>query len=433
MGTKLLIISLDAMIAEDLPILAKHRVFQEFFEESAQVKAVRSIYPTLTYPCHATMISGLLPDRHGVTANSPLCPGVKPIPWNFYHDAQRGRDLFDACKEAGLTTAAVAWPVTGNHPSIDYLVDEIWPTKEQMSPRSLKDVILGSGTSEEIFEEIVKPLVPIRLPRTQPQTAIFNTRIAAGILRKYRPDVLALHLAEFDHYRHKMGVHGPLIEKGAAELAENLQELEDALKANGDLESCNIVLTSDHGQLDCRRKACPNVLLREKGFIKTDEKDRVTDWSAYAVAVGMSVQIWLRDPSDQALKDKVYGLLKDLVEAGTYGYSEVLTVEETAARDHLSGGFSFVLETDNVTHFSDDWTGEYMTPDKAFLQGYFYGSHGYHPDKGPKMAFIGRGPAFKQGAVLESARLQDQAPTYARILGVSLPDTDGRVMEELLA
>ncbi|MBQ4002238.1 MAG: alkaline phosphatase family protein [Lachnospiraceae bacterium] len=215
MGTKLVIISLDAMIAEDLPILAKHRVFQEFFEESAQVKAVRSIYPTLTYPCHATMISGLLPDRHGVTANSPLCPGVKPIPWNFYHDAQRGRDLFDACKEAGLTTAAVAWPVTGNHPSIDYLVDEIWPTKEQMSPRSLKDVILGSGTSEEIFEEIVKPLVPIRLPRTQPQTAIFNTRIAAGILRKYRPDVLALHLAEFDHYRHKMGVHGPLIEKGA--------------------------------------------------------------------------------------------------------------------------------------------------------------------------------------------------------------------------
>lgn len=73
-----------------------------------------------------------------------------------------------------------------------------------------------------------------------------------------------------------------------------------------------------------------------------------------------------------------------------------------------------------------------MTPDKAFLEGHFYGSHGYHPDKGPKMAFIGRGPAFRKGAVLESARLQDQAPTYARILGVSLPDPDGRVMEELL-
>ena len=433
MGTKLVIISLDAMIAEDLPVLAEHRVFQELLSEGALVRQVRSIYPTLTYPCHTTMVTGVLPDRHGVTANSPLCPGVEKLPWYFYHDAVKSRDLFDACKEAGLTTAAVGWPVTGNHPSIDYLVDEIWPVERKMTPKNLKAVILGSGTSEEIFEEIVKPLVPLRLPRTQPNTARFSTGILTGILRKYRPDVLAIHLAQLDHYRHKMGVHGPLIEKGAAELAENLEEIEAALRDNGDLENCNIVLTSDHGQIDCQRMARPNVLLREKGFISVDEKGRVADWRAYAVAVGMSVQIWLRDPSDQALYEEVYDLLKEAAKEGNYGFSEVFTEAETRARDHLGGGFSFILETDNVTHFSDDWTGEYMTPDRQVLEGYFYGNHGYHPDKGPKMAFVGKGPAFQKGAVLESARLEDQAPTYARILGVSLPDTDGRVMEELLA
>ena len=432
MGTKLIIISMDAMISEDIRVLSKHRVFQEILENGALVREVRSIYPTLTYPCHSTMVSGNLPDRHGVTANSPLCPGVKPLPWNFYHDAMRCRDIFDACKEAGLTTAAVGWPVTGNHPSIDYLVDEIWPAEKPMSPKNLRETLLGSGTSEEIFEEIVKPLVPLRLPRTQPNTAIFSSTIAAGIIRKYRPDVLAIHLAEFDHYRHKLGVHGPLIEKGAEEQAENLLTIEEALRENGDLETCNIVLTSDHGQLDCHRRAAPNVLLREHGYITVDEKERVTDWRVYAVPTGMSVQVWLKDPSDRALYDEVYVLLRKCAEEGSYGFSKVYTEEETEAGDHLAGGFSFVLETDDITHFTDDWTGEYMKEDKAFLDGFFYGSHGYHPDKGPRMPFIARGPAFRKGAVLDHARLEDQAPTYAKILGVSLPDTDGRVMEELL-
>ena len=97
MGTKLIVISMDAMITEDIPFLEKHDVFKELLREAAMVREVRSIYPTLTYPCHSTMISGNLPDRHGITANSPLCPGVKPLPWNFYHDAMKCRDLFDAC------------------------------------------------------------------------------------------------------------------------------------------------------------------------------------------------------------------------------------------------------------------------------------------------------------------------------------------------
>ena len=433
MGTKLVVISMDAMITEDLPFLAKHPVFQEILEEGVLVRKVRSIYPTLTYPCHSTMVTGNLPDRHGVTANSPLCPGILPVPWNFYHEALKCRDLFDACKEAGLKTAAVGWPVTGNHPSIDYLVDEIWPMERPMTPENLRKTLLEAGTSEEIFEEIVKPLVPLRLPRTQPNTANFSSGIAAGIIRKYRPDVLFIHLAEFDHYRHKMGVHGPLIEKAAAEQAENLLTIEQALSDNGDLESCNIVLTSDHGQLNCQRSARPNVLLRENGYITVDEKERVTDWRVYAVAVGMSAQIWLKDPSDRALYEEVYHFLKEKAEEGPWGFSKVYTAEETEEMEHLRGGFSFVLETDDITHFSDDWKGSYMTPDKAFLEGHFYGSHGYHPDKGPRMPFLGKGPAFRKGAVLQEAKLQDQAPTYAKILGVSLPDTDGKAMEELLA
>ena len=47
--------------------------------------------------------------------------------------------------------------------------------------------------------------------------------------------------------------------------------------------------------------------------------------------------------------------------------------------------------------------------------------------------FIAKGPAFKAGAYREHGRVIDEAPTYARILGDSLPEAEGCVMEDMLA
>ena len=431
MGTKLLIISMDAMIAGDLPHLAQYPAFRKYMKEAACVRRVRSIYPTLTYPCHTTMLTGAWPDKHGVTANEQFLPGTRPLPWNFYHDAVRCRDLFDVCRENGMTTASVSWPATGSHPSVEHLVDEIWPMGE-MTEASLREALLSSGTEEALYETAVKPYTALRIPRGQPASSFFATMVACAILREKRPDVMAVHLSNFDGCRHAEGVFGPHTERAAAEADTFLALFLRALAANGDEESCNVVVTSDHGQMDCVRCVNPNVLLKEAGFITTDAAGRVTDWRAWCLPMGMSAQIILRDPADKALSEAVFTFLSQRAKEGVWGFSEVLREEETRTRDHLGGAFSFVLETDNYTTFEGAWTGPGIVPATLFDCGPRHGSHGFHPDKGPRPPFLAKGPAFRPGASLECADLVDEAPTCAAAIGLSLPDADGKVLSALL-
>jgi len=60
------------------------------------------------------------------------------------------------------------------------------------------------------------------------------------------------------------------------------------------------------------------------------------------------------------------------------------------------------------------------------------GSHGFHPDKGPRPTLLGIGPAFRPGAVIPTANLADGAPTWAEILNIDLPDAEGKAIIQLL-
>jgi len=140
----------------------------------------------------------------------------------------------------------------------------------------------------------------------------------------------------------------------------------------------------------------------------------------------------LKNPDDNELKNKLYCILSDYAAEGVWGFEKVYTVEETAANDNLSGNFSFVLETDDYTEFDNAWTGNYAVPCNKTLTSRRNGAHGFHPSKGPNPTFIGCGPHFKKGVEISEARLVDQAPTYAAILGLNLGETDGKPIVELL-
>jgi predicted AlkP superfamily pyrophosphatase or phosphodiesterase len=59
-------------------------------------------------------------------------------------------------------------------------------------------------------------------------------------------------------------------------------------------------------------------------------------------------------------------------------------------------------------------------------------THGYLPDKGPQPAFAAKGPNFKENVVLEQGLLVDEAPTFAKVLGLELPNADGKAMNEVI-
>ena len=108
-------------------------------------------------------------------------------------------------------------------------------------------------------------------------------------------------------------------------------------------------------------------------------------------------------------------------------------MEEAAEEYGLYGPFSFIVETDGYTTYADGWEEPIVNP--IDFSDYRLGNatHGYEPETGAQPVFIAKGPAFKAGAYRERGRVIDEAPTYARILGDSMPEAEGCVMEDMLA
>ena len=72
-SNKLIVLSYDSLQSGDLNKLEKMPYFSEILKRAAVVSNVREIYPTLTYPIHTTLITGLYPDKHGI-------PTIKGLP-----------------------------------------------------------------------------------------------------------------------------------------------------------------------------------------------------------------------------------------------------------------------------------------------------------------------------------------------------------------
>ena len=82
--------------------------------------------------------------------------------------------------------------------------------------------------------------------------------------------------------------------------------------------------------------------------------------------------------------------------------------------------------------FSNACTRPLVRPADNSDYKFGHATHGYHPDKGPQPTLLACGPHIRPGVVLERRPIVDEAPTYARILGVSLPDAEGTAIEEIL-
>jgi hypothetical protein len=176
-----------------------------------------------------------------------------------------------------------------------------------------------------------------------------------------------------------------------------------------------------------------NVLLADAGLIRPTDDPAAPEWDAWCQSGGMSACVYLKDKNNKEIYDKTYALLKHLCDEGVYGISRVYTTEEAIAEEHYGGEFSFVLETDNYSGFGDRYVRPLVsTPNNEdYRKG--KATHGYLPSKGPRPVFYAKGPAFQNGVTLEDGLLVNTAPTIAKALGITMPDTDGSAVDELLA
>lgn len=438
MKEKTIVLSMDAMVGADIAYLKTKPNFSRLFEKRAEVGKVCTVYPSITYPAHMSIMTGCRPGKHGVITNLEFGT-TKGFPaWHLYSKILQVEDIFAAAKRQGLTTASVYWPITGCNPNIDYLINEFFFYEHE----PVEETFAGFGANEATLEIVRENMdrfptaFGVREDRLYLRNAFddFIMGCMCSLIRKHQPDLLLVHNCWLDDLRHRNGVFNEFVREGLDQTDKWLGEVIQALEDAGVYDQTNFVLLSDHGQMDFARRVKINLLLRRGGYIDVDENGLVTDWRAFAQSNGMSATIFLKDPSDAALAREVQDYLQGLADQCVWGFSKVHTEAEVRERYGMYGPFALMVETDGYTSFSDDWMEPIINPvDMTDSHRLGAATHGYHPEHGPQPIFVARGPAFKDGAYIENARVIDEAPTIARVLGDAMPQAEGRIMTELLA
>ena len=432
---RILVFSVDALVSEDVDVLRTKPNFRKYLAGGAEVKKITTVYPSVTYPAHASMITGCLPGKHGVTSNYKFTTRSTDDTWQWFSDSIKAEDIFAAAKKAGYTTGSVFWPVTGRNKNIDYLIDEYWLPFEG---QTLDSGFAEAGSSPEMIE-IVKKNAHLLAPSyvltgrknfcVYPEIDNFLMGCAVDVIEKYAPEVMFVHNGNVDHQRHVTGVFSPVVSEAVDLIDENIGQLGRALENAGVLDKTDFFLTSDHGQRTRVRTVKPNIFLRDAGFIETDAKDKVVSYRAFIFSNAMSALVYVKDKADEP---EIKAFLDKLCAEGIYGIGKVFSAEEAREKYGLYGDFSFVIESDGYTSFSNSCKRPICPP--TDLTDFRFGSatHGYEPHLGPQPVFLAKGPHIKEGAFVENRHITDEAPTYAALLGTTLPEADGKPVTEFL-
>jgi predicted AlkP superfamily pyrophosphatase or phosphodiesterase len=406
-----LMISLDGMKPEYVTHARKHNlklpVLERFLAEGTYADGVVGVIPTVTYPSHTTMVTGVWPVEHSIYSNTVFDPlGQHPGEWYWYFRELKARTLYQAAAQAGLTTAAVSWPVTVGAP-IDYLIAEISqsqksgiPAGEQVKPVDLKDKI---GVT-----------LPADATEDQKRTAW-----SVGIINTYNPNFVLVHLANLDHEEH---LHSPF----SREADEAVEKLDQQVGQIMDAElkrdpKAKIVVVSDHGFVRVDHNVLINVLLAKAGLITVRSGDLPTgtspvqSWEAQAWESDGTAAIMLRNPSDEAVKARVKQLLDTIAADPQYGISEILTQDQLIQR----GGFpiaAFLID------FKPGWSSAAGFRGDPVKDAPSTGTHGYlpsHPEL--RSTFMVMGSGVAKGRNLGVIDMRQIAPSVASMLGVKLP------------
>ena len=255
---------------------------------------------------------------------------------------------------------------------------------------------------------------------------------ACDLIRTEQPDVIFMHVAHLDYMRHIYGAYGSQIEDALMIHDDWLGRILDEVEYAGLSDCTNIAIVSDHGHLAVNRMFQPNVLLAEAGLIRVDQSGKITDWEVFCNSASLSTQVHLKNPENDRIRKEVEKLISAVIKNPEYGVEAAFTKAEAKTEHHLEGGFQYILEGGTGTSFGNSVTGPVIVkPDNSDYK-FSVSSHGHLPYKGPQPIFFMSGPSVKDGVVIERKKIIDEAPTFARMLGITMTEAQGQCMAELL-
>ncbi len=404
--SRLIVLSVDGMhpslYREAARLGLKVPNIKELAARGASAEAANTVYPSTTYPAHATLVTGVPPRVHGIYSHlASLDPTTRARPWHWFAAAIRVPTLWTLARAHGLKTAAISWPVSAGAP-IDFNIPEIWDPAAADPHQDFLTV--SRHSTPRIFEEVAASLKP------GPETNLDQLRGEAGLYlwRRHRPDLMLIHFVVYDDRAHR---HGPRSEQALKALERTDHEIGRLREALDGKDTATLVVLSDHGFVAVEREIAPLAILTEEGLFNTRLNKRPELKRLGAVHAGGSFAVfWLEEPSaaDRRALDRA---LQRLMDTGA--------IAEAVDRAKLAELGSdpdaeWILDAADGFCFSDRFDGPPVGAASADR-----GTHGHLPSRaGLEATFIACGPEVAAGKDLGRIELTRVAPTLARLLGV---------------
>jgi predicted AlkP superfamily pyrophosphatase or phosphodiesterase len=415
----LVMISIDGLRPDYITAADAHGAkvpnLRRFMKEGTYADGVQGVVPTVTYPSHTTLITGVWPAKHGILANATFDPLRKNAEgWYWYSEDIQVPTLWDAAAKAGRTTASVQWPVSvGAH--VNWVIPEFWRASTPEDAKLLR-AVSTPGLLVEAQQELGPYCGGIETTVDADKT---RGRYARWILEKKHASLLTLHLIALDHIEHETSPF-------SAEAIATLEELDGVIgevRATAEKLApgrAYVAVVSDHGFVKTENQLDLFPAFREGKLFTVDDKGKITDWKAIPWVTGGSAAIVVKDPNDAATLSQVRKLLAKVASDPANGVDSVLEADDL----HQRGGYppaSFFVS------LKPGWkTGSSLT-DPLLSKVKLGGTHGELPDV-PELraSFFLVGPGVAAGKSLGLIDMRDIAPTVAHAAGLALPSADGK-------
>jgi len=340
--------------------------------DGVHAQAMRPSFPSLTFPNHYTLVTGLYPDHHGIVNNTMIDPQLGKF--SYKNAAELSSRWWDGAEpiwvtadKQGVRTAPLFWPgsdveIRGRRP--DYYL----PFNGKMTPDQRIDQFLAW------FD----------LPRER------------------RSRFFTLYFEQLDHESHEHGPDSPEANQALRIVDTAVGRLVDELKKRGQFAKVNLVIVSDHGMAEV--DAARTVLL--DNLVDLDHIDLVTS----GIVVGINPKAGFETETAKAL-------------LGKHEHVECWRKGELPPRLH----YGTHPRIPAIVCLPDSgWlveTREFHSRPNHKMHG---GEHGYDNDAPDMRAlFVAHGPAFKQGVTVPEFDNVDVYPLLTDLLGVKPQPNDG--------
>jgi len=383
-------------------------------EQGAVSDGVQSVFPSVTYPSHTSMVTGVDPGKHGITSNRTFDPmDIDLESWHWFADEIKVEPIWRLAKQRGYQTAMIHWPVTVGA-QVDWLVPEFWRAKN-VNDQKLMRVVSTPGLLDGVARE--NPDFWSRyVPPNVSDDAL--TDIAIYVMAHARPNLLLLHLVEIDGAQHRHGIDSPEARAAIETDDRQLARLYEAIRRLGMANDTAVVVVSDHGFRGASKMVRPCVLLKSGGLVELGEDGKVRNWKASINTNSGSAYVYINDKGDFATREVVRGMFQAQLEKQDSGIGRVYFADEIRARGGDPAAY-LALEAAEDYQFGPGCGGEYVAPPA------YHATHGFDPLR-PEMhaSLLMQGPGIAHGRI-PNARLIDIAPTIAGWLGLNMSQVDG--------